>query len=89
MELKKAIGIVEAVKAGTAEVFINKDSIDQALEKAIEVMKVLDAMTEEKIIYCKDCVRHKDNRCLVANHHTSDMENCVSVFGAKRRKIDD
>lgn len=41
---------------------------------------------EPQIIRCRDCVNYKDHRCTVANHHVGENDNCISIFGAKRRK---
>ena len=40
---------------------------------------------QPEIIRCGECVNNFDNRCLQADHHTNDIECCMSVFGAKRR----
>lgn len=43
---------------------------------------------EPEIIYCRDCKNHIDERCIEADHHTSDNECCMSVFHAERRTDD-
>lgn len=41
---------------------------------------------QPEIIRCGECVHHVDNFfCRKANHHTSNGNDCMSVFGAERR----
>ena len=40
---------------------------------------------QPKIIRCKDCVNHIDDRCTVADHHVAPFSCCQSVFNAKNR----
>lgn len=40
---------------------------------------------QPEIIRCGECVNHLGNRCLKADHHTNDIECCMSVFGAEMR----
>ena len=39
-------------------------------------------------IPCSECVNYIDERCVVANYHVSEKENCMKVFGAKRRTVE-
>ena len=42
---------------------------------------------QPEIIHCRECKHHIDGFfCQKANHHTSDMDYCASVFGAERRE---
>lgn len=41
------------------------------------------------IIYCRECKNHIDERCIQADHHTSDNDCCMSVFHAERRADDE
>ena len=45
------------------------------------------AQPEPQWIPCSECVNYIDERCVVANHHVSEKENCMEVFGAKRRTV--
>ena len=53
-------------------------------EDAIYILETMPSAQPE-IIRCGECVNNFDNRCLQADHHTNDIECCMSVFGAKRR----
>ena len=48
MENSKAIGILQAVKAGTADVFISKAAIKDALTLAISALEKQERETQEK-----------------------------------------
>lgn len=48
MENSKAIGILQAVKAGTADVFISKAAIKDALDMAIAALEKQERETQEK-----------------------------------------
>lgn len=60
-------------------------AIPSVIVRCVDAIKALPSAQPE-IIRCKDCIKHIDNRCVVANHHTSDKEDCMSVFGAERRE---
>jgi len=53
MEKSKAIGILQAVKAGTADVFISKAPIKDALNMAIA------ALEQQEADKCCETCRHK------------------------------
>lgn len=48
MENSKAIGILQAVKAGTSDVFISKTAIKDALDMAIAALEKQERETQEK-----------------------------------------
>jgi len=48
MENSKAIGILQAVKAGTADVFISEAAIKDALDMAIAALEKQERETQEK-----------------------------------------
>ena len=48
MEKEKAIGILQAVKAGTADAFIRKAAIKDALDMAISALEKQEQETQEK-----------------------------------------
>lgn len=52
-----------------------------------EIQNTLESIpsAEPEIIRCGECVNHLGNRCLKADHHTNDIECCMSVFGAERK----
>lgn len=50
--------------------------------------KLPSAQPEPQWIPCSECVNYIDERCVVANHHVSEKENCMEVFGAKRRTVE-
>ena len=54
MEKEKAIGILQAVKAGTADVFIRKAAIKDALDMAIS------ALEKQTVDKCCETCKHKD-----------------------------
>lgn len=56
-----------------------------SLTRTVDAIKQLPP-AEPQIIRCRDCVNYKDHRCTVANHHVGENDNCISIFGAKRRK---
>ena len=60
------------------------DEAKRGVSQCIGIVNDLPSAQPE-IIRCKDCVNHVDDRCLVANHHTGDIEYCMEVFGAKRK----
>lgn len=71
----------------------NRDTYDRyneawndAIGRAeIEIEELPPAQPE--IIHCRECKHHIDGFfCQKANHHTSDMDYCASVFGAERRE---
>ena len=51
----------------------------------LEMLENAPTANVREVVLCKDCVNHVDERCVIANHHTSDKEDCMSVFGAKKR----
>lgn len=71
MEKEKAIGILQAVKAGTADAFIRKAAIKDALDMAISALEKQSAdkccetckyeHLELDAYPCCDCIRAKDH----------------------------
>ena len=59
-----------------------RDSLITAVRKAFGALE-----TEPQWIPCSECINYIDERCVVANHHVSEKENCMEVFGAKRRTV--
>ena len=58
MENSKAIGILQAVKAGTADIFISKAAINDALDMAIAALEQQGEDNE----WCHDCKEYDHNR---------------------------
>ena len=71
MNTNKAIGILQAVKAGTADAFIRKAVINDALDMAISALEKQEAdkccetckyeLLELDAYPCCDCIRAKDH----------------------------
>ena len=60
MENSKAIGILQAVKAGTADIFISKAAINDALDMAIAALEQQGEDNE----WCLDCKEYdKEQHC--------------------------
>ena len=63
-----------------------------ATERMIIAKTLLETVLQDmpsaqpEIIRCGECKNHIDGRCIIANHHTSVMDNCGSVMGAERRE---
>ena len=55
----------------------------QALDALFDIINSSDVV---EVVRCKDCVNYIGTRCLVANHHVAEFEDCMSVFRAKRKE---
>lgn len=64
-------------------------NLDDAYEQGWnDLQKCIESLpsAQPEIIRCGECVHHVDNFfCRKANHHTSNGDDCMSVFGAERR----
>lgn len=69
---------------------VSEMDIDQSYK--IQLLGMVSAIAygvqKPQWIPCSECINYIDERCVVANHHVSEKENCMEVFGAKRRTVE-
>lgn len=59
---------------------------ERYIAKQNAIMRI-DALppAEPRLIRCRDCTNNRGKFCSVANHYVGENDDCISVFGAKRR----